>query len=71
MDSLAPHSRPARQPHEPTSYFEPPPCYGSGEVRVPVPGYEQSAFNYVTVHPHTCFRCPVERRCLAQQRRRR
>lgn len=45
----------------------PPECYGTGEVRIQ--DRHHSCYHYIRIHPRECFTCPVERRCLAQQRR--
>ena len=47
---------------------EAPECYGSGKIKVYLRGY--AGYNYYRVSPRHCYSCPVERRCLAQQRRR-
>jgi hypothetical protein len=44
----------------------PPECYGRGERKAYISG---GVFNIYRVSPRECFSCPVERRCLAQQRR--
>ena len=49
---------------------EAPECYGTGLIKIPLPRYP-NAYDVARVQPTTCFTCPVEGRCLAQQRVRR
>lgn len=47
---------------------DPPDCYGTGRIKVPVWRYA-NAFNWARVSPRTCHSCVLERRCLQQQTR--
>ena len=45
-----------------------PECYGTGEIKVYLRAYT-GVYRHMKMSPRHCYSCPVERRCLEQQRR--
>jgi hypothetical protein len=65
MDSLN-NGEPTPQPPQ-HRVVEPPECYGTGRRKAG--DRRWPCFHVYKVSPQECFHCPLERRCLAQQRR--